>query len=351
MAKQLLAALLLFSTQSLIAQTKYPGNIPGCVARYNFTSTGTAPTLIDASSNNNSGTTYNLAPASGYRGIPNSAMKFDGLTSYAKVTHAANLSPQQVTQIALVKFDGFNSGSCQISQVLTKGVPYNAGVYGMGISDNVYDNDCAGFDPTHQMRLDYVGATPPVTPQSAPIQSGAWYFMVSSYDGVTWKAYQTTADSTNLLGSITPMMIVPNNSPLGYNAQDLFLGKANSTSYPYWFNGVMDEVALFNRVLTDQAIYKIYYFLVKGFALGAPDAQKNPSVVEGSIANGQLHLLSLDGEKIGEVALLNMQGQVLSSKVLNNNTADLDVRNLPKGILLLKVAHKGIITTLKVTNL
>lgn len=38
------------------------------------------------------------------------------------------------------------------------------------------------------------------------------------------------------------------------NMNDLFIGKLNSSSYPYFFNGVIDEIGIYNRELPECAI-------------------------------------------------------------------------------------------------
>ena len=42
--------------------------------------------------------------------------------------------------------------------------------------------------------------------------------------------------------------------PFNGNAydEDLFFGKLDNQNYPYWFNGLLDEVRFYNRVLTKE---------------------------------------------------------------------------------------------------
>ena len=71
------------------------------------------------------------------------------------------------------------------------------------------------------------------------IQTNQWYSVVYTSDGSTAKIYV----NCQLVGS------GPANGSTFSNSYDLFLGKLNSAQYPYWFNGVMDEVRIYNRPL------------------------------------------------------------------------------------------------------
>src|ERR1051326_5436799 len=45
------------------------------------------------------------------------------------------------------------------------------------------------------------------------------------------------------------------NSAVNYsNAEDLFLGKLNEPQLPFWFNGDMDEVRIYNRALNQSEV-------------------------------------------------------------------------------------------------
>lgn len=258
-----------------------------------------------------------------------------------------------MTTVALVRHDGFYSGNCQGNQILSKGYPaYNNGVYGMGSTDNVYDNSCATFTPTQDMRADYVGNNSLAMQQTSPIQTGKWYFMASSFDGSTYSVYQTIMDSTAMLTSISPVFTIPNvPSALGTNTQDITIGKHADPAFPYWFNGAMDEVVLFNRALSSQEIYKVYTYLFNGYALGVAHTEAARNEVNAVVKNGRLLLQSFDGERVGEVIVYNVAGQVVVNKSFNENTAEADLSGLAPQVLYLKIARKNTVSILKVSNL
>ncbi len=69
------------------AQTVYPGGVTGCIARWDFTSTGSFSALPDVSGNSNPGATFNMNGSMGFRGHTNTAGNFNSTTTYATVTN------------------------------------------------------------------------------------------------------------------------------------------------------------------------------------------------------------------------------------------------------------------------
>jgi hypothetical protein len=45
---------------------------------------------------------------------------------------------------------------------------------------------------------------------------------------------------------------------IGKNKEDLFLGKKDNEQYPYWFNGVIDEIRIYNKALTFDEVTELY---------------------------------------------------------------------------------------------
>jgi len=349
--KTLFAVLLVALSSHSFSQTLYPGNISGCIARYSFTG-GTGTVLTDVSGNSNNGTMTNMTQVPGWRGSPNSAMYFNGSTSFALVPNSSNLNPQQITMIGLARFDSFYSGKCQATHLMSKGYPgFVNGVYALGISDQIYDNDCLSYDPAHYMRSDYFGPSQPITPATTPIQTGKWYFMASSYDGSTLISYQVIMDSTNMLSSITPQFSATGGSAIGTNTQDLAIGKHLNPSYPYWFTGAMDEAVIFNRVLSGQEIYRIYYYLFNGKSLNVNEAIENNHPINSLVNNGVLQINTTDGSTIGHTIIYNMEGQILIDRNLNSLSESIDLNSFPKGMLILKMLHNGKTITQKLSNL
>lgn len=88
----------------------------------------------------------------------------------------------------------------------------------------------------------------PVYPTPPDIVTNKWYALVYTYDGLTAKFFVD--------GALIAENII---SGLSFNnSDDLFLGRLYNPSDPsifqYWFNGVMDEVRIYKRAITQQEI-------------------------------------------------------------------------------------------------
>lgn len=253
--------LLLFACNS-IGQTNYPNGVTGCLARWNFTNAGPVTSLPDVSGNNHNGTTTNIITASGFRELANKAMRFDGTSSIAQVPHDASLNPSNITIVALVKLAGFYSGTCQGNSIIYKSYSYytNPGCWAMEINDN--DQNCATYTPSKE-QLEFSGPSQPsyTLPQGNYIAVDNWYFLALTYDGNTVKRYQTLMDTNAYASALTPISTSVLGTPLGSNTYDVFIGATQNPPYKYWFNGDMDEIAVFNRVLSDSEIHSVYTYL------------------------------------------------------------------------------------------
>lgn len=258
----LITALVFFD---LSAQTIYPTGISNCIARWNFSSSGSSiSTINDVSGNNNNGTAFNVLSANGFRNIPGSAMKFNGINSYAQVSNNALLQPASITMLALVNLDSFYFDLCQNTAILSKGTSsFASGVYALDINDNIWDNNnCYSYNPNAmQMSASLAGA--PYTPNTGSyIALHKWYLLACSYDGNIVKYYQLPMDTSNYINNVSTIYMSGSlNHPLGTNSSDLMIGKLNNSLYPYWLNGRLDEVALFNRVLNTSEVHDIYDYL------------------------------------------------------------------------------------------
>jgi hypothetical protein len=189
MKKLLTLALFCLSAATVAtAQTAYPTGSTGCVARWDFASTGTISTLHDVSGNNNNGAATALVTAPNFRGFANKAMLFNGTGSNALVNDAPNLSPTNITMLALVKFNGFYSVTYQVSQLLLKGYPYfGGGVYGLSVTDNIFDNNASTFEAANQQLEAQIG-TGGSSAASLPtagnyVNTSSWYLVVCTYNG------------------------------------------------------------------------------------------------------------------------------------------------------------------------
>lgn len=354
--KRLLSLLAFIPFVNASAQTTYPSGVTGCIARYDFSTNGSGSTqLKDTSGNMHTGTTYNTVPTMGWRGRANTAMSFNGYSSYVNIAHSSLLNPQNITMLGLVRFDNFYSGSCQANAIVSKGQPFRQpGTYGLYVTDQVYDNNCSSFNPYYEVVSGDLG-TVPVPQYSMPnsvVKPNTWYFIALVYNGTTIDFYQERMDSTSGAPvSIMPSQQVYTNGLMTSNTESLLLGKHANPSAPYWFNGAMDEVAIFNRGLTNTEILSIYQYLWNSAPLAVSNTAPQEEGIQARMENGKLLLKSTDGKEIGTVLVYNLAGQKLISGEYRATSEALDMGAYPHQLVFVKVNRHGSTMTLKVNTL
>ena len=224
----------------------------GLVAYYNFN----GGNLNDSSGYKNNIVFNNASPTKDRNGKDNNAYLFDGATSYMRVTNSASLNPDNITLYAIIKVNGFWPGYSvdHGNFVLVKGWDQAVGMYIMqfsdfptstGAPDTQHEWFEGGYGDNPNNNGNAVGAGSPTN----YVVADTWYKLAFTYDGVTAKFYINGA----LVNSLTKSAVFTDNTT------DLLIGKNGDPSglYPNWFNGVIDEIRIYNRALPQQAITQL----------------------------------------------------------------------------------------------
>lgn len=259
MNKLYLFTLLLLTFFKGNSQTTYPSGVTGCLARWSFDNNGTITNVPDVSGNNHNGTAINLVSSPDFRNVANKAMYFNGTSSYSLVPHHPILNPQDITIVALVKPHSFYSDVCQGNNIVYKGFNYYIpGNWAMALIEQ--DANCNLNNPS-TVALDFGGAvvTPPFPYPT--IDPNKWYFFAVSFEGSVIKRYQVEMDPNNYVSGITTVSSTNSSQVLGSNTLDVRIGATQQPTFPYWFNGDMDEVVIFNKALTDAEVQSVYDYL------------------------------------------------------------------------------------------
>lgn len=194
------------------------------VAWYKFTNRNTA----DFSGNNNHLLAYNAVPATDYKGRSNNAYSFNGFSSFMQAISSNSLNPSKITLAALFKPEGYYTGLEATSRIFMKGASDQSnGVYFLGFNNN---GSCYGTYGNNQYQSNGM-----LSPENT-IQLGNWYKLVYTYDGNIGKLYinGTLVNQQSKVASFTP------------NDDLLRIGVTGREDYPYWFNGVIDEIRIYN---------------------------------------------------------------------------------------------------------
>lgn len=217
------------------------------VAYYNFN----GGNLNDSSGYNNQIVFNNALKTADRFGRANNAYLFDGKTNFMKVLNSASLNPQRISMVAMVKFHGFYRGPCHGNQIFKKGFQdQENGIYGLRAS--VANTPCNGpVDTTKEQITGYYGNN-----QSSSVGIGygtdfikpnVWMTVVFTYDGVQAKMYVDGKLKESLTRTV----------PFTPNTFDLFIGRAERPDFPYWFNGVIDEIRIYKKALCDGEVKEL----------------------------------------------------------------------------------------------
>lgn len=206
--------------------------------------------LVDKSGYGNRIVFCSATPVVSRSGVDSGAYYFDGTSSYMMVKNSSSLNPvQSITLAALVKPMGFYQGKCHGNRILNKESDDNGdGRIALGFDDKPYLNNGCN-KPIHENRETFYG-----TYGNGKIASGArdtnrvitdkWYNLVYTYDGTTSKLYVN--------GKLKS--VISTHTPFNANNFPLYIGKTQDPGFPYYFNGVIDEIRIYNRALSSSEV-------------------------------------------------------------------------------------------------
>jgi hypothetical protein len=224
-------------------QGKYP-NESSCGSKSSFLNDGLVAyypfngNANDSSGNGNHGIEHGGV---GYvDGVIGKAGSFDGINDYIEIEHSSSLDiSQSITLSTWVNFDNINTieyGKDWVS-ILTKdnftlsyGLMFSLGenkvfrFYHKGIS----------VDTTDFLAKDI-------------ISTNRWFHITVSYNGSLAKIY------------INNILVSTNNSNglIEKNLKNILLGK-NDGPYPYFLDGKLDDLRIYNRALSEEEIQQLY---------------------------------------------------------------------------------------------
>jgi hypothetical protein len=220
----------------------------GLVAWYNFK----GGNLNDSSGKNNHIVFNNAVKTADRFGKADGAYLFNGTSSYMSVTNSTSINPATAITLAVfVKVNGFYTGTCHGNAILTKGFgsDYSDGYYGLGITDH----NCTGpIDVTKQKFTAAYGNNgngdaPFCRTDTVFAQPGKWYCYVFTHENGNSKLYINGELKDSRQATLT----------FNANPANLFIGKLDNSQYPYWFNGVIDDIRIYNKALCPGAVKQL----------------------------------------------------------------------------------------------
>ena len=232
----------------------------GLIGWWTF-NTPTGSTETDLSGNGNHGTRYGSPfirchDGSSFYGWDNCWVEFDGIDDYIEIPDAPSLNPPILTLVAWAKFDNTSSFS---NAIINKEVQYEIMVGGAASPRS----KARYFDAA----IDLVGGSPAwawvVCGKEVPLDK--WVFLAITYDETHIRFYMDGE-----LVCIEPNRGVPPYSnpvvvtgPIAPDPYPLRFGARGTTSPNGFQKFWLDEVRLYNRVLSDDELKCLYRLGVK----------------------------------------------------------------------------------------
>ncbi len=292
----------------------------------------------DSSGNANHGTMFNVTPTAGRLGKPNTALFFDGQgSSYITVPYNPIFNVSQFSICATVMPTVFYAGNCQVNFIFERGTQTTTGYYGMVIYENAYNN-CSIFDSTREVFAGGVSSYANTSTESSwqatdNIHTNTWYSAVLTYNGNLARMYVN--------GTLVSTLFV-NFLPVGNSTEGICIGMSrfgNIGQYPYPFTGAIEDITLYNRVLSDQEI-KAYN--KSTLAASSPGSLANEVSVfpnpSKDMVTVQIGQLSSDAS----IAIYNSIGQRLLEAPVRNGKGTFSVRGWPTGNYLVHITAEGV---------
>lgn len=202
----------------------------------------------DVSGNANHATNFGATLATGKAGIANTAYQFNGSTNYMKVFNSSTLGLNSAyTVTCKLKIDGWNTAPCHGNMIFFKG--NTSPVAGNQHFDwvyapNAYNGGCiSALDTLHQNLF------PGTTTVGSP------YSYTPYLQRFKWYCFAAVQKNDTLYNYIDGVMVYKTpNTGTGSNPYDIFIGRSNYPSYPYWLNATIDDIRVYNRSLSSSEV-------------------------------------------------------------------------------------------------
>jgi len=280
---------------SLVAFPSIPTN--GLVAYYPFNGNAN-----DVSGKGNNGKVYGAILTTDRFGNSNKAYSFNGTSSYISVPASTSLNTQNVTATSICGWFSCPSTGTPGGFIVRHGTTGTGG----GIGEEVWFNSLNDLKMT--MQNWWANQTPFFGVKSNVMSLNQWHFFTTVYDYANNKEYFYIDGA--LFGTYSSVL---------HKSTNPILNIGRNTNVTSYFNGKIDDIRIYNRVLTSSEILAIYNesLPTSGMVAYYP-FNGNANDLSGNANNGTVYGASLTTDRFGN------SNQAYSFNGINNT---IDVPN------------------------
>jgi hypothetical protein len=249
-------------TNGLLANSSYSGTVSGTAGLVSFWQLNepSGTTAVDSADGNNGtyegGVTLHVGGlvSSDASDSNNFAAQFDGHSGYVKVPFAGNLNPPQFTVEALVQPSVIDANTHVI-------VSSDTG-YQVALNANSF-----------QASVGHSGNFQPPVVVNAGAQTGQQYYVAMTYDGATLQLYVNPDASDGFpffLSNENTGNKCYNSAAVAYTpatSNELRIGATADGGPGEFFNGAIQDVAVYNRALSFEEIVQHYWIFATGYSV------------------------------------------------------------------------------------
>lgn len=274
--------------------TSYSQTFSGLVAHFNFNNN-----LTDLSPTGINGINHGAIPASGPSGQPNSAYYFDG-SSYIDLSSNNRGITNRVTISYWVNTSQTNLGYCVGKYNYNQDRGYhsiiNNGQAGTGGRDGSSTYRFSGYS-------------------GVVVNDGNWHHVVSVIDSNVWEIWvDCKLRNSFTTNALTPMLNTTDNLNVGR-----FMLENN-----HYFTGRIDEIQIYNRVLSLDEMYKLCDSFSTWMAPPTPTISFSP--------NPAKNLVTMTTSDAGQVIIVDNLGKIVYSEEVTGGVSRIDLSEWSPGI-------------------
>ncbi len=257
-------------------------------------------TAYDRSGQGNDGNYWNATGTQPVIGKIGQALEFDGTDDYVLIQDSTDLEPAKITVSAWFRLDSFPNSFPRILQKDSFDPNWDTG-YFIFVDDTASDHV--------KFRVLHTPTDNATAESTTSISPGTWYHAVGTYDEQNVKIFVNGIEEAS----------TPHTATISYSTEGLYIG--NRPSLTRDWDGLIDDVRIYNRVLSQDEIKRLY-------KIGSTFKINKPSYA-GSLQDGLVGYWSFDGPDMADgannVTAYDRSGQGNDGTLVNTSTSTVRV--------------------------